>query len=168
MILTPSKFKIQYHKNGLILFVGGFWRSDFAQPRCVPTIEEPTKFSCLYDFAFGFLENYLGKHSATGFDPGFRKGSAGSGTGALGSLDTSCVFTHLGRSQQQHGGPLEYLPGSGDLRPPPFVFQVVLPLARQVRQLHHFGAEVTERLDEFREIVDAFQPTQTSGHLKPN
>jgi len=74
--------------------------------------------------------------------------------------------THLGRSQQQHGGPLEHLSGGGDLRPPPFVFQVVLPFARQVRQLDHFGAEVAERLDELREVIDAFQTAQTSRHLK--
>jgi len=73
--------------------------------------------------------------------------------------------THLRRSQQQHGGPLEHLSGRGNLRPPPFVFQVVLPFARQVSQLHHFGAKMTERLDELREVVDAFQTTQTSWHL---
>lgn len=74
--------------------------------------------------------------------------------------------THLGRSQQQHGGPLEHLASRGDLGPPSFVFQVVLPFARQVRQFHHFSAEVTERLDELREVVHAFQAAKTSRNLK--
>ena len=73
--------------------------------------------------------------------------------------------TYFGSGEEHERGAFEDGTRGAHLRSPPLVFEIVLPVARHVRKVHHFAAELTERFDKFGEIVDAFQPRQRVRYL---
>lgn len=74
-------------------------------------------------------------------------------------------ITHLGRSEEHQGGTLQDGPCRGHLSPPPFVFEVVLPVPRHVGKVHHLAPELAEGFDELGKVVDSFQPRERVGYL---
>jgi len=59
---------------------------------------------------------------------------------------------YLGRGEEHHSGTFEDMAGGLHLSPPSLIFEIRLPVTRQLSQLHHLCTELTKGLHKLREV----------------